>query len=133
MPDANAPQHDVVVIGSGAAGVSAAIPLVDAGLRVLMVDGGQTPRVEVPAGEYLELRRQDPRQWDWMVGRDYHALRNARHCRPNFAPPRSNTFFAITPMAIASRGDGFATIGSLAEAGYQCMGLRRRAVLRTRS
>ena len=31
---------DVIVIGSGVAGVSAAFPLVDSGLNVLMLDNG---------------------------------------------------------------------------------------------
>ena len=32
---------DVVIIGTGPAGVSAAYPLVEAGLQVLMIDGGR--------------------------------------------------------------------------------------------
>ena len=31
---------DVIIVGSGPAGISAAIPLAESGLRVLMVDGG---------------------------------------------------------------------------------------------
>lgn len=39
------PDADFIVIGSGPAGVSAAIPLVEAGRRVLMIDAGATPPV----------------------------------------------------------------------------------------
>ena len=45
---------DAVIVGSGPAGVSAAFPLLDAGLRVLMVDGGKAPRVASPAGQFLD-------------------------------------------------------------------------------
>ena len=48
MATADRPSFDVIVVGSGPAGVSAAFPLVESGLRVLMVDGGETPSVGVP-------------------------------------------------------------------------------------
>ncbi|MGA2128891.1 MAG: FAD-dependent oxidoreductase, partial [Xanthobacteraceae bacterium] len=43
---------DIVIIGSGPAGVSAAFPLVETGLRVLMIDGaGREAAGNRPAGE----------------------------------------------------------------------------------
>ena len=36
------PEFDVIIVGSGPAGTSAAYPLVQAGLRVLMVDAAST-------------------------------------------------------------------------------------------
>ena len=32
---------DIIIVGSGPAGISAAFPLVESGLNVLMVDGGK--------------------------------------------------------------------------------------------
>ena len=61
---------DVAIVGSGPAGVSAAFPLVDAGLRVTMIDGGEMPDVAVPAGEYLDVRARDAKQIEWFAGRD---------------------------------------------------------------
>ena len=55
---------DVIVIGSGPAGVSAALPLVEAGRRVLMIDGGDDTRAGTAApwqrmlGDHLEADRK---------------------------------------------------------------------------
>ena len=35
-------EPDVIIVGSGVAGVSCAFPLVEAGLKVLMIDKGYT-------------------------------------------------------------------------------------------
>ena len=42
---------DVIVVGSGPAGISSAIPLVAAGLRGLMVDGGHRSQQAPPNGQ----------------------------------------------------------------------------------
>src|SRR5262249_757971 len=108
---------DVIVVGSGPAGVSAAFPLVDAGLRVLMVDGGEMPSFGVPDAEYLSVRAQDPRQWEWMLGRDFHALRG---------PTSLSAKFRVATLEYVFRGfgernridvQGFAPFGSLAVGG----------------
>jgi flavin-dependent dehydrogenase len=36
---------DVIIVGSGPAGVSAAYPLVQSGIKVLMVDGGERGQI----------------------------------------------------------------------------------------
>ena len=43
------PDFDVIIVGSGPAGVSAAFPLVESGLNVLMVDGGHHATLAPPA------------------------------------------------------------------------------------
>ena len=48
-----APDFDVIIVGSGPAGVSAAFPLLEAGLKVLMVDGGREANTPPPASPYL--------------------------------------------------------------------------------
>lgn len=63
--------YDAIVIGSGAAGVHAAHPLVTAGLRVLMLDGGIPPPHilgEPPPGSFTEMRSQSYEQIRWFVG-----------------------------------------------------------------
>lgn len=71
-------KFDVIIIGSGPAGVSAAFPLLEAGLNVLMIDGGKVPDMAPPEQDFLSARRDDFEQWKWMIGQDFcaiHALR----------------------------------------------------------
>jgi choline dehydrogenase-like flavoprotein len=114
---ADRPPFDVIVVGSGPAGVSAAFPLVEAGLRVLMVDGGEVPGVGVPDAEYLAARASDPRQWEWMVGRDFRALREPAATSPKFRAPTLD--YAFRGFAEANRitAEGFIPVGSLAVGG----------------
>jgi flavin-dependent dehydrogenase len=65
---------DVIIVGSGPAGVSAAFPLLESGVRVLMVDGGRQPDVALPEQDFLTARFDEARQWKWMIGEQYHAL-----------------------------------------------------------
>ncbi|MBI2524289.1 GMC family oxidoreductase [Candidatus Peregrinibacteria bacterium] len=63
--------YDVIVVGSGCAGVHAAHPLVTAGLRVLMLDGGIPPPhilQEPPPGSFTEMRSRSYEQIRWFVG-----------------------------------------------------------------
>jgi len=117
MATADRPSFDVIVVGSGPAGVSAAFPLVESGLRVLMVDGGETPSVGVPDTEYLAARISDARQWEWMVGRDYRALREPAASSPKFRAPTLE--YAFRGFAEANRiaAEGFIPVGSLAVGG----------------
>lgn len=69
--------HDVVVVGSGASGVSAAVPLAEAGLRVAMLDYGQGDRRyedAVPSAPFSEVRRSDDEQHEYFLGRDFEGI-----------------------------------------------------------
>lgn len=71
------PTHDAIVIGSGAAGVHAALPLIEAGFHVLMLDGGIPPPPIIrkqPDSGFTELRRQSYEQIRWFVGEDLSLL-----------------------------------------------------------
>ena len=84
---------DVLIVGSGPAGVSAAFPLLDAGWRVAMADGGQLPRVAPPEEDFLSARQRDPEQWRWMLGSDFHALRVREAVSPKLrVPPLAYVF-----------------------------------------
>lgn len=84
-------EYDVIIVGSGPAGVSAAFPLVESGLRVLMVDGGKTPRQPAPRMNFLTARATDPNQWRWMLGEQCEALRQLHGVSPKVRAP-TNTF-----------------------------------------
>lgn len=65
--------YDVIIVGSGAAGVHVAHPLITAGLRVLMLDGGISPPDilrQSPPGDFLEMRQRSYEQIRWFVGED---------------------------------------------------------------
>lgn len=108
---------DVVIIGSGPAGVSAAFPLVEAGLRVLMVDGGRDKRLAPPAGQFLDIRQQDSGQWAWMVGRDFHALRQVDAVSPKLRVPTHAAVFEGFGTANHIDAEDFVAVGSLAPGG----------------
>ncbi len=117
MSAAERPEFDAIVVGSGPAGVSAAFPMVESGLRVLMVDGGEMPGVGVPDAEYLSARASDPGQWEWMVGRDYRALRDASATSPKFRAPTLEYVFRGFAEANRIAAEDFLPVGSLAVGG----------------
>jgi choline dehydrogenase-like flavoprotein len=117
MNHSDPPEFDVIVVGSGPAGVSAAFPLIDAGFRVLMVDGGVLPDVALPRGEYLESRASDARQWEWMVGRDFQALRQQGAMSPKFRAPTLDYVFRDFLDANRIAAEDFVPVGSLAVGG----------------
>lgn len=109
---------DVIVVGSGPAGVSSAFPLVDAGLKVLLVDGGSDERsLSPPSKPYLTSRAVDEDQWEWMVGRDYHALRNINAVSPKFRVPIHAPVFEGFNATNKIKTNNFVAIGSLARGG----------------
>lgn len=108
---------DVIVVGSGPAGVSSAFPLVEAGLKVLLVDGGRKMTLSPPSKPYLLNRTLDDSQWEWMVGRDYHALRNVHAVSPKLRVPIHAPVFDGFSSSNKIDGNGFVAVGSLARGG----------------
>ncbi|MBF0293223.1 MAG: GMC family oxidoreductase [Nitrospinae bacterium] len=111
------PDFDVIVVGSGMAGVSTASPLVEAGLRVLMLDGGKRPDIQPPEVDFLTARANDTDQWKWMVGENFHALKMRDAVSPKLRAPTQSYAFEGFDSWNKIEGDGFITIGSLATGG----------------
>jgi choline dehydrogenase-like flavoprotein len=66
---------DVIVVGSGASAVNAAVPLVEAGRGVRMLDVGyRDDRYAVPDGPLAHLRRTDPDQHRYLLGDDFEGI-----------------------------------------------------------
>jgi len=107
---------DVIIVGSGPAGVSAAFPLVEAGLRVLMVDGGENKKTEPFAEPYLLKRQSDAAQADWLLGRRFHSLKNLAAPSPKLRIPahayafnnfeRLNQIISNNVVAVGSMAPG---------------------------
>lgn len=111
------PDFDVIIVGSGPAGISAAFPLVQAGLHVMMVDGGKQSTVTLPTNEYLTSRATDPEQWKWMVGEDFYALRNRCAVSPKLRAPTNKYVFDEFESVNQVKANNFVTVGSLATGG----------------
>ena len=114
---ATSAEFDVIIVGSGPAGVSAAFPLLDAGLKVLMVDGGKELGLDIPASPYLSWRSNDPRQFARMVGSDFYALRNSGASSPKLRIPNLANIFDDYSRQNNIVSQNFSAIGSLAVGG----------------
>ncbi|MBY3067998.1 FAD-dependent oxidoreductase [Rhizobium laguerreae] len=99
------PDADFIIIGSGPAGVSAALPLIAAGRRVLMLDAGND------AG--LQEENRSAR----VLGSDLESLRADDGSSPKLQTPAAREI--LEPFRHQSRiaGNGFIPIGSLARGG----------------
>lgn len=112
-----ATDFDVIIIGSGPAGVSAAWPLVQNGLRVIMIDGGKVPLIKPPIDEYISSRTTDSQQWKWMIGEDFHALKNLSNVSPKIRTPTLKYVFEDFESVNSIKSKDFLTYGSLAAGG----------------
>lgn len=110
-------QYDVVIIGTGPAGVSAAWPLVLSGQRVLLVDASDTVAPNPPDGEYVSLRRKDESQRNWMFGRDLSRWIGETETSPKLRVPTLRNVFDGFADANGIKTENFAAIGSLESGG----------------
>ena len=108
---------DVIVVGSGPAGVSVAFPLIEAGLRVLMVDGGKQANILPPDKNFLSARAHDDRQWKWIVGEDFHALKMRDAASPKMRTPSQAYAFDGFELGNSVMAKDFMAVGSLAKGG----------------
>lgn len=111
------PDFDVIIIGSGPAGVSAAFPLLNAGLRVVMVDGGAKPMQTLPEDDYITWRYNDVFQFDRIIGRDYHALKKQDSDSPKLRIPSLAYVFDQFKSLNQIKSNTFVSVGSLAAGG----------------
>lgn len=84
-------EFDVVIIGSGPSGAQAAAESTAAGLNTCVVDVGFSDRAvadAIPPGTFLDLRRGDPRQGDYLLGDSEELLRDLARAGAHLTPPR---------------------------------------------
>lgn len=109
---------DVVIVGSGPAGVSAAWPLVEAGLRVVMLDAGnRTAREGSDDRTFLDIRRSDGDQWRRFLGSGFQALKGRGDVSPKLRVPASDFVFQGFADAYRLEARNFVAVGSLARGG----------------
>ncbi|MGV8937587.1 MAG: FAD-dependent monooxygenase [Allorhizobium sp.] len=108
---------DVIIVGSGPAGVSSAFPLLAAGLSVLMIDGGRQAGMDPPKGNFLNERNSSLDQWKWMVGTDFHALTRKDAVSPKLRVPTMKHVFDGFHSENKIDSSEFIAVGTMAEGG----------------
>ncbi|WP_434676395.1 FAD-dependent oxidoreductase [Pseudomonas sp. D3-10] len=112
------PEFDVIIVGSGPAGTSAAYPLVKAGLKVLMVDAqADIGSPVLPSRPFLDARANDEHQWKWMIGENFHALNQQEAVSPKLKTPTHAHVFDGFSAGNRIETDHFIGVGSLATGG----------------
>ena len=112
--------NDVIVVGSGPGGTSAAARLVESGRRVLMLDfGNRDDRYKglVPERPFLELRQSDPQQHRYFLGEHFEGIPfGGVRVGAQLTPPRA---YALADAAerLPIEAPGFAASASLARGG----------------
>jgi choline dehydrogenase-like flavoprotein len=96
---------DFVVIGSGPAGVSAALPLVEAGRRVIMLDGGsdRDPQPATP--------------WQRMLGGDLESLTPDDGLSPKMRAPEARRLLGAFARHAQIEEEKFIAVGALGRGG----------------
>ena len=111
----NDPQ--VIVVGSGPAGVSAAWPLVRAGVRVLMIDASSDDTSLAPRHSSLKTFRSDPQRWKHRFGDDLSVFASSGDVSPKFATPQARAALAGFGRSIGLTTSDFFAAGSLGRGG----------------
>lgn len=109
--------YDIIIVGSGPAGVSTAFPLVEQGMKVLMLDADKGRSLDLPDKPYLKSRFEDPEQWRWMLGEDYHSLKNKDAVSPKLRAPTHVSVFENYGQVNKIDVKDFVAVGSLAKGG----------------
>lgn len=110
-------EFDVVIIGSGPAGVSAAFPLVEAGLRVMMIDPDMQESVAPPDMNYQHMRRHLPHQQPHLLGKNFEALVGDALGSPKFRIPSQAQILEGYTQHYPHEAKNFAWYGSLKTGG----------------
>ena len=116
-------EAQVVIVGSGPAGVSAAFPLVERGIRVLMLDAGRALPPVSPGGggidghDTLRRLRESRGHWKVMCGEHFERFAAEEGSSPRVRVPAYREVFADFTRYHAIRTDGFTALGSLARGG----------------
>jgi choline dehydrogenase-like flavoprotein len=111
----NITKSDVVIIGSGPAGVSSAWPLVEAGFKVTLLDGA-SHRVPEPPRMHISAFRRHPTNWRHAFGDDFSGLKLEQDLSPKYAT-RIGTAILGTEDLERIRAHNFVSVRSLSTGG----------------
>lgn len=113
---------DIIVIGTGPAGLSAAWPLAEAGLKVLLLDAG-AGRLDRPAGNRppLAALRASDQGWSSLLGHGLSALRDVGFASPKLRTAAPPGFGEGVAAANHIRTSGFRPVGAFALGGLSSL------------
>jgi len=108
---------DVIVVGSGPAGVSACFPLVEAGAQVLMLDGGLEPDLTPPRADQLGDFQQGEEYRSHLLGPAFEGLAWKGTASPKLRLPANRYAVSGFNERYGVQTEGFRSVGSLARGG----------------
>jgi choline dehydrogenase-like flavoprotein len=115
-------KYDAIIVGSGASGVSAAWPLVNAGLKVLMLDQGKKEKDSTPQHtSFLKKRKSDDNQWKVFLGKDFSGISSTSSESPKFKVPAHKFILSGFREEYKIDAKGVLPTGSLAQGGVTGM------------
>ena len=112
---------DVIVVGSGPAGISAAWPLVEAGLRVRMLDGDAERPAHAPPTGAIATFRAAPDRWAHQFGTDLGGLRQNGDLAPKAATPNARGIAASFRAFADVEANGFLPFAGLGAGGLSAI------------
>lgn len=109
---------EVLIVGSGPSGVSAAWPLVQSGVNVTLVDPGGYPLAPDDSRPPLaEARTGTAANWRYLLGDDMHALRQTGHLSPKLRRAADEKFLSEYPLMNNVETRDFVHVGTLCRGG----------------
>lgn len=109
--------YDAIIVGSGPAGVSAAAALLDAGLNILMIDGGGKRAIHPPKSSYLDSNGKVSQQWQSFVQENFDAASAPVASSLKFKLSTIKHIFDGYAREIGATVTNFDLVGSLSEGG----------------
>jgi choline dehydrogenase-like flavoprotein len=110
-------EFDAVVVGSGPAGVSACWPMLAAGMRVLMIDGGVPAPLQAPSADTLtDLRTDEKAAVRSLLDPDAYQT-DVTATSPKLRTPVMRRWLSDYEQAYRVRTSGFELFGVLAPGG----------------
>ncbi|MCA6362599.1 MAG: GMC family oxidoreductase [Bacteroidetes bacterium] len=112
-------EPDVLVVGAGCTGVMAARTLAEAGLQVLLLDGGvrNNNALPQPGADFITLRQTDAQQHRYFLGDAFESVPQGQIGTGAQLTPARRYLIAHTERWLQLLSDTFAPIESLAEGG----------------
>jgi hypothetical protein len=119
------PTHDYIIVGSGCTGAMAAQTLVDAGVKVLMLDVSLEDKKYkhiFPEKNFIDIREQEKEQSRYLLGEEFEgvqtsAIKTGAQLTPSrrhliekveeLLPIQSGSFFPMESLAYGGLGSGW--------------------------